>query len=201
MLAVTVDFLPNPGSSPFSDFCGPPEPVRFPLPGGMGPHATADVAFSLPGPSACSLSVTGLRAGADASATLFGLSLEANATHVQGSVTSELGGFGARQAVPWMAFDPGVGTWSLVTYPDGFATFFNQQELFRLSGASGISFEGLRSLEISGATVVNASLGAWMLAQEGPGGKISFCCSRWEGAGQFQELKVDLFHFYTTRLD
>ncbi|KAJ7308064.1 hypothetical protein JRQ81_008568 [Phrynocephalus forsythii] len=140
------------------DFCGPPEPVHFPLPGGMAPHATLDITFFLPGSSACSLSLTGLRAGTNASATLFWLRLESSATHVHSSVTSELGGFSVHKVFPGVPFTPGISTWSFVTYPDGFATFFNQQEHFRMSESKGSPFAVLRALQIGGARVVNASL-------------------------------------------
>ncbi|XP_078238759.1 uncharacterized protein LOC110087453 [Pogona vitticeps] len=154
------------------DFCGPPEPVHLPLPGGMGPHATADVAFSLSVRSVCSLSLTGLRAETNTSATLFWLSLESNSTHVHSSIASELGGFPVRKVFPGVPVVPGISTWGFVTYPDGFATFFNQQEHFRLSEVPGISFAGLSSLQISGATVLNASLEHRLSSQvHFPGGR------------------------------
>uniref|UniRef100_UPI00109EED03 uncharacterized protein LOC114585878 n=1 Tax=Podarcis muralis TaxID=64176 RepID=UPI00109EED03 len=137
------------------DFCGPPEPVYFPLPGGIGPHATADVTFSFPGHSSCTLSLAGLHTDA----THFRLSLESNATHVRGSVTTDLGGSLERKNFSGVPFSPGLfSTWSLFTYPDGLASFLDHQEHFRLSGAQDIPFANLGSLRIIGATVANASL-------------------------------------------
>lgn len=152
--------LPFPGPdllpSLLPDFCGPPEPVYFPLPGGIGPHATADVTFSFPGHSSCTLSLAGLHTDA----THFRLSLESNATHVLGSVTTDLGGSLERKNFSGVPFPPGLfSTWSLFTYPDGLASFLDYQEHFRLSSAQDIPFADLGSLRIIGATVANASLG------------------------------------------
>ncbi|XP_042334607.1 uncharacterized protein LOC121936433 [Sceloporus undulatus] len=136
------------------DFCGPPKLACFPLPGGLGQHATADITFSLSAHSVCFLSLTGLQGNN----TLFWLNLHANGTQVHGSILSELGGFSVHKNFPRMSFLPGLNTWTFVTYPDGVASFFNHQEHFRLSGAQGISFAHLSSLQITGVTVANASL-------------------------------------------
>ncbi|KAH0615634.1 hypothetical protein JD844_005095 [Phrynosoma platyrhinos] len=128
--------------------------ARFPLPGGLGQHATADVTFSLSAHSVCFLSLTGLQGNG----TLFLLSLHANGTQVHGSILSELRGFSVHKNFPHASFLPGLNTWTFITYPDGVASFFNHQEHFRLSGAQGISFAQLSSLQITGVTVANASL-------------------------------------------
>ncbi|XP_062815164.1 uncharacterized protein LOC103281621 isoform X2 [Anolis carolinensis] len=138
------------------DFCGLPGFVRFPLPGGMGPQATADITFSLAANSTCFLSLTGLRA--NTSTTLFWLILRTNGTRVQGSILSELGGVSVHKNVPRTSFSPGLNTWTFITYSNGAASYLNHQEHFRLSGPRGISFAHLSSLQITGATVDNASL-------------------------------------------
>ncbi|XP_061460446.1 uncharacterized protein LOC133373965 [Rhineura floridana] len=136
-------------------FCGPPEPVHFPLPGGLDSHATADVTFSFAGHSTCSLALMGLHANI----TSFQIRFESNATHVCGGVVTELSGFPVHKNFSHMPFSPGLNTWSLITYPDGIASFFNHQEHFRLSNITqDISFANLSFLRITGVPVVNASL-------------------------------------------
>ncbi|XP_077162736.1 uncharacterized protein LOC143822031 [Paroedura picta] len=136
------------------DFCGPPEPVEFPLPGGMGPYTTADVVFTLPAQSSCSLSLIGRYAYT----TPFRLNLVSDATHVHGSIVAELGNISVYKNFPHVPFSPGLNTWSFITFPNGVASFFNHREHFRLSNAQDISFANLSSLQMSGVTVTNASL-------------------------------------------
>lgn len=146
---------PNAILSVLSDFCGPLEPVEFPLPGGMGPYATADVVFTLPAQSSCSLSLIGRYAYT----TPFQLNLVSDATHVHGSIVAEFGNRSVYKNFPRVPFSSGLNTWSFITFPDGIASFFNHQEHFRLSEAQDISFTNLSSLQMSGVTVANASLG------------------------------------------
>ncbi|KAM3825566.1 uncharacterized protein M6D78_015869 isoform 1-T1 [Vipera latastei] len=136
------------------DSCGPPEPVWFLLPGGMGPYATADVTFSLSGHAAFSLALTCFHPNS----TLFLIIFEYNATHIHGSILSEHGRFLVHKNYPHAPFPSGLNTWSFISYPDGFACFFNHQERFRLSGSQEAFLANISSLQISGATVVNASL-------------------------------------------
>ncbi|XP_025022899.1 uncharacterized protein LOC103051028 [Python bivittatus] len=136
------------------DFCGPPESVRFPLPGGMALYATADVTFSLSDHATCSLALTCFHPNG----TLFWIVFEYNVTHMHGSIFTEHGRFLVRRNHPHAPFSPGLNTWSFVTYPDGFACFFNHQEHFRLSDSQYVFLANVSSLQISGATVANASL-------------------------------------------
>ncbi|XP_034292174.1 uncharacterized protein LOC117676650 isoform X2 [Pantherophis guttatus] len=136
------------------DSCGPPEPVRFLLPGGMGPYATADVTFSLTAHATFSLVLTCFHPNG----TLFLIIFEYNATHIHGSIFSEQGRFLVHKNYPRAPFSPGLNTWSFISYPDGFACFFNHQEHFRLSDSQNAFLANISSLQISGATVANASL-------------------------------------------
>ncbi|XP_063172088.1 uncharacterized protein LOC134506037 isoform X2 [Candoia aspera] len=136
------------------DFCDPPESVRFPLLGGMDIYATADVTFSLSDHATCSLALTCFHPNG----TLFWIIFEYNATHMHGSIFTEQGRFLVRRNYPHAPFSPGLNTWSFVTYPDGFACFFNHQEHFRLSDSQDVFLANVSSLQISGVTVANASL-------------------------------------------
>ncbi|XP_067417541.1 macrophage mannose receptor 1-like [Emydura macquarii macquarii] len=135
--------------------CRPPAPTEFPLPGGMGPYATADVVFSLPRYSACTVRLT----KAYTRTALLQLSLESNATHVYGSVTAEFTGASVQKELSPVPFSGGLSTWGFITFPAGMIGFFNHQEHFRVFSDWAISFANLGSLLISGVTVVNASQG------------------------------------------
>lgn len=121
----------------------------------MAPHATVDVVFSLPAHAACTLSL----AGPHPSTTPLRARLESSATHVQGSIAAELGGRSVLRSLPRLPFSPGLNTWSVITSPEGIASFLNHQEHFRLSGAHNVSFAHLRALRVTGVAVANASLG------------------------------------------
>ncbi|XP_053138655.1 uncharacterized protein LOC128339115 isoform X2 [Hemicordylus capensis] len=136
------------------NFCGPLDPAHFPLPGGMGLHATVDVIFSLSAHSTCSLLLTELHTNT----TPFKIHLKSDTTHVHGSILSELGGFSVHKNFPRAPFSSGLNTWSFVTHPGGVVSFFNHQEHFRLSDIRDISFTNLGALQITGVTVANASL-------------------------------------------
>ncbi|XP_044848575.1 uncharacterized protein LOC123352472 isoform X7 [Mauremys mutica] len=134
--------------------CGLPAPVEFPLPGGMGPYATADVVFSLPRYSVCTVMLT----KAYTRAALFQLRLESNATHVYGSLAAEFTGASVQKELVPVPFATGLSTWGFITFPTGMIGFFNHQEHFRVFSDRAISFANLGSLLISGVTVANASL-------------------------------------------
>lgn len=121
----------------------------------MGPYATADVTFSLPGRATFSLALTSFHPNG----TLFFTIFEYNATHTHGSIFSEHGRFLVHKNYPHAPFPSGLNTWSFISYPDGFACFFNHQEHFRLSDSQEVFLANISSLQISGATIVNASLG------------------------------------------
>ncbi|CAM4664497.1 unnamed protein product [Caretta caretta] len=134
--------------------CGLPAPVEFPLPGGMGPYATADVVFSLPRYSVCTVMLV----EAYTRAALFQLRLESNATQVYGSVAAEFTGALVQKELVPVPFSAGLNTWGFITFPAGMIGFFNHQEHFRVFSDRAISFANLGSLLISGVTVANASL-------------------------------------------
>nr|XP_032628763.1 uncharacterized protein LOC116820418 [Chelonoidis abingdonii] len=134
--------------------CGLPAPVEFPLPGGMGPYATADVVFSLPRYSVCTVMLT----KAYTRAALFQLHLESNATHVYGTMAAEFTGASVQKKLVPVPFAVGLSTWGFITFPAGMIDFFNHQEHFRVFSDRAISFANLGSLLISGVTVANASL-------------------------------------------
>ncbi|EMP26429.1 Sushi, von Willebrand factor type A, EGF and pentraxin domain-containing protein 1 [Chelonia mydas] len=137
-----------------SGSCGLPAPVEFPLPGGMGPYATADVVFSLPRYSVCTVMLM----KAHTRTALFQLRLESNATQVYGSVAAEFTGALVQKELVPVPFSAGLNTWGFITFPAGMIGFFNHQEHFRVFSDRAISFANLGSLLISGVTVANASL-------------------------------------------
>lgn len=129
--------------------------MEFPLPGGMGPYATADVVFSLPRYSVCTVMLM----KAHTRTALFQLRLESNATQVYGSVAAEFTGALVQKELVPVPFSAGLNTWGFITFPAGMIGFFNHQEHFRVFSGRAISFANLGSLLISGVTVANASLG------------------------------------------
>ncbi|XP_075761763.1 uncharacterized protein LOC112547246 isoform X2 [Pelodiscus sinensis] len=134
--------------------CGPPAPVEFPLPGGMGPYATADVVFSMP----CHAVGTVVLTKASSRAVLLQLRLESNATHVYGSLAAEFPGASLQQELAPVPFSAGQSTWGFITLPAGVIGFFNHQEHFRVASERPVSFASLGALLVSGVAVVNASL-------------------------------------------
>nr|XP_025044872.1 uncharacterized protein LOC112547247 [Pelodiscus sinensis] len=147
--------------------CGPPAPVEFPLPGGMGPYATADVVFSMP----CHAVGTVVLTKASSRAVLLQLRLESNATHVYGSLAAEFPGASLQQELAPVPFSAGQSTWGFITLPAGVIGFFNHQEHFRVASERPVSFASLGALLVSGVAVVNASLGERLCWGPGEAGK------------------------------